>query len=121
MKKILGKRLADARKKNGLTQAAVASKLDIESNTVSGYESGYRSPSAEILLKLAELYNVPVDYLLGRIYTGNGFADFHTVLKETYGTVGLKILDLLNTLEEKEQYRVLGYIEKIIEQKETDH
>ena len=63
---ILPKRLKMLREKHGYLQKFVADKLGIRSNTLSGYETGTRSPDPEMLVKLAELYNVTTDYLLGK-------------------------------------------------------
>lgn len=49
----------------GLSQKQVAVSLNVSPPTVSEWESGKQNPSAENLKKLSELYNVPVDYLLG--------------------------------------------------------
>lgn len=62
---VLPKRLKMLREKHGYLQKFVADKLGIRSNTLSGYETGTRSPDPEMLVKLAELYNVTTDYLLG--------------------------------------------------------
>jgi len=64
MKK-LGIKLREARKKKGLKQIEAAQKLGISNGTLSGYERDYRDPDTEILKKMAELYDVSVDELLG--------------------------------------------------------
>ena len=61
----LGKKLKNLREKNGYLQKFVADKLGIRSNTLSGYENGSRSPDPQMLVKLANLYKVSTDYLLG--------------------------------------------------------
>lgn len=67
---ILAKRLKGLREQRGYYQKFVAEKLGIRSNTLSGYENGTRMPDPEMLSKLADLYNVSTDYLLGRtLYT----------------------------------------------------
>lgn len=63
--KNLAKRLKELRDKSGWLQRDVADKLNVRSNTLSGYESGTRSPDPEMIVKLAELYQVSTDYLLG--------------------------------------------------------
>lgn len=50
----------------GLTQSAVAKLLNIDRSTISKWESGVAIPDQSILPKIADLYNVSVDYLLGR-------------------------------------------------------
>ena len=61
----LGKKLQLLREKCGYDQAKVCDFLNIEQSTLSNYENGRRIPKPETLIKLAELFNVSTDYLLG--------------------------------------------------------
>lgn len=63
---LLSKRIKKLRKQNGWYQKDIANKLNVKSNTLSGYENGTRSPDPDMLMKIADLYGVSVDYLLGR-------------------------------------------------------
>ena len=58
--------LKNLRLQNGLTQKEVAKKLNVTSQCYQGYESGYRQPTPEMLCKLADVFEVSVDCLLGR-------------------------------------------------------
>ena len=60
----LGQYLRNLRTSHGYTQEYVASQLNIIHQTYSHYETGKRSPSPEILFKLAGIYNISVDDLL---------------------------------------------------------
>ena len=51
---------------NGMTQKQVAEVLGVSQNTYSQYEIGVLNYPVDALVKLADLYNVSVDYLLGR-------------------------------------------------------
>ena len=51
---------------NGYTQRQIAAYLGISQNTYSQYEIGVLNYPVDVLIKLAELYGVSVDYLLGR-------------------------------------------------------
>lgn len=53
------------RKKRGLSQQEVADKLDRNANTIAKYERNILTPSVEVLVQLAILYNSSVDYILG--------------------------------------------------------
>ncbi len=64
--KIFQKRLSELRKMNGFTQQFVASKLNIKQPSYIRYENGNAEPSLRNLVRLADLYDVSVDYLLGR-------------------------------------------------------
>lgn len=61
----LGNRLKALRQKNNLTQSQVAERLGLSKAVVSSYEIASRYPSYEVLVKLAVLYGVSTDYLLG--------------------------------------------------------
>lgn len=54
------------RKNKGYTQVAVQMKTGIEQALLSKFESGDRIPPTETLIKLAEFYNVSIDYILCR-------------------------------------------------------
>lgn len=58
--------LKNLRLQNGYTQKDVAKKLNVTSQCYQGYETGYRQPTPEMLCKLADVFGVSVDYLLGR-------------------------------------------------------
>lgn len=62
-------RLKEARKAKGLTQVEVARVIGISQNGYSDWETGKNKVDNASLNKLAALYNVSVDYLLGN--TGN--------------------------------------------------
>lgn len=53
------------RKKANYTQEDVGRILNIQRATYSNYENGSRTPPIEIILSLAQLYGVSVDYLVG--------------------------------------------------------
>lgn len=54
------------RKSKGYTQIAVQMKTGIEQALLSKFENEERVPPTETLLKLAEFYNVSIDYILCR-------------------------------------------------------
>ena len=59
-------RIRELRKAKNLTQGDLAKMLNTTTSNVSGWECGKWQPDNEALIKLAEIYNVSVDYLLGR-------------------------------------------------------
>ncbi|MBR4131602.1 MAG: helix-turn-helix transcriptional regulator [Oscillospiraceae bacterium] len=66
MKEILAQRLKECRKERGLTQMQVATYCDITEKAYQNYELMTREPKLEILLRIADLYRVSLDYLTGR-------------------------------------------------------
>lgn len=67
MNNILGKRIEAERIRLGLNQIELAKRLNLSSSaSISQYESGDRIPSDDIKLKMCELFNCSLDYLLGK-------------------------------------------------------
>ncbi|MBQ7641737.1 MAG: helix-turn-helix transcriptional regulator [Acholeplasmatales bacterium] len=60
------KKLKDLREDHDYTQKYVASVLNISQNSYSDIETGKTNISIESLIKLADLYNVTLDYLVDR-------------------------------------------------------
>jgi len=59
-------RIRDLREDNDLTQKQVAAYLMCDQSLYSKYERGVREVPLSIVIKLADLYNVSIDYLVGR-------------------------------------------------------
>lgn len=60
------KNLCGIREDRDIRQKEIAEYLNVSQNTYSQYETGVISLTAEVLIKLADFYNVSVDYLLDR-------------------------------------------------------
>ncbi len=63
---IFCKRLAEQRKMNNMTQREVAQKLGIAQPSYIRYENGKAEPTIENLIKLADVFDVSIDFLCGR-------------------------------------------------------
>lgn len=72
-----GSRLAQLRKSRNMTQEDLAECLNISAQAVSKWENDLTSPDLETLLKLAEIFGVSTDELLGRIKTEAHLAEIH--------------------------------------------
>lgn len=60
-----GNRLKELRKQAGLTQQQLANQIGLSKTVISYYELHARTPSPEIIIKLAAVFHVSADYLLG--------------------------------------------------------
>ena len=60
-----GNRLKELRKQAGLTQQQLANQVGLSKTVISYYELHTRIPSPEVLIKLASVFHVSADYLLG--------------------------------------------------------
>lgn len=93
--------LKKLRKENKKTQTQMATYLGITQSAYAMYESGDRTPPADMLNKLADYFDVSVDYLLGRT--------------ETRPTVEQpKFLILYNSLSLTQQEKVIAYMEGLL-------
>ena len=63
---IFSKRILELRKQNNYTQQKVSQILGIKQPSYIRYENNNAEPTLANLVKLADLYDVSVDYLLGR-------------------------------------------------------
>lgn len=58
-------RLRALRKEKNMTQKMLADRLGLATSAVCSYEAGARCPSYEVLIKIAGIFRVSTDYLLG--------------------------------------------------------
>ena len=63
---MFGKKLREARMARNLTQQKVSDAVGLALRSYQCYEQGTREPSLDMLVKLADLLEVPTDYLLCR-------------------------------------------------------
>lgn len=68
-------KLKELRKEKGISQLKLAMDLAMNQNTISRYETGEREADYKTLIKIADYFDVSIDYLLGR-------TDNKTFLKE---------------------------------------
>lgn len=66
MQEILAQRLRKCREKSGYTQMMVAIYADITETAYSNYERAKQMPKLDILIRIAKVYKVSLDYLVGR-------------------------------------------------------
>lgn len=62
---MLGQRICEIRTSHGWSQVELAKRLGVAKQTVSNWENENIQPSIEMLVRLAKLFNVSTDYLLG--------------------------------------------------------
>lgn len=105
----LGTRIRHLREESGMTQLAFAKILNISNSTLSQYESGDRIPSDDMKIRIADHFQVSMDYLLCR-----------TDQKEQPPTdVDERLLDaeligLLTSLTPEEQGKVDAFVKGMI-------
>ncbi|MCH5296886.1 MAG: helix-turn-helix transcriptional regulator [Ruminococcus sp.] len=91
-------RLKELRTDNDMSQTELADKLNLKASAISKYEKGITQPAIETLKKLAEIFCVTVDYLIG-------LSD----IRNPYGNTQITP----NEAELVEHFRQLSYENKI--------
>ena len=61
----IGSKIIQLRKELNLSQSQLAQKIGVSRTIVGNYERNSNSPSIEILLKMAKVFNVSVDFIIG--------------------------------------------------------
>lgn len=61
----LGLRLKEIRLQRGYTQESLARKINKSKTTISSYETNAQMPPLDVLISIASVYNVSLDYLVG--------------------------------------------------------
>ncbi len=59
---VLGERIKYLRQQRGWSQMQLSKKLNTHQKQISGYERGIHTPSIDLLIKMAELFNISLDY-----------------------------------------------------------
>lgn len=102
-----------ARKKCNLTQSQVAAVLGIKDTAISKWECGRTLPDGRTLKRVADLYGVSSDYLLGLSSQEPGIFD-DARLPKTH------VQELFDQLSIIDQGRILGKMELMIEEYSKD-
>jgi len=76
------KRLVDLREDKDMKQKQLADMLGLQSSAISKYEKGATQPNLVTLIKLAEFFEVSVDYLLGISSIKNPYSEDKFTPKE---------------------------------------
>ncbi len=106
---MLGNNLKTMRKKIGLSQEELAKKLDLSRSTYNSYEQDICEPPLNVLCKLADVFNVSIDELIG-----------HTQKKLSFTRDDLldKINNYSKMLSDKNLCLLLGRMMAMIEKQE---
>ena len=114
MENILGKRIELERIRLGLNQIELAKKLNLSSSaSISQYESGDRIPSDDIKLKMCEIFNCSLDYLMGK-------SDIRNPLSIDEDKINLAFSSGYNGLNETNKNIINATIAGLLAKQESD-
>ena len=93
-------RIRELRKAHHMSQIYLSIELEVSQETISAYENGKHYPSFPMLVKLSELFQTSIDYIMGLSDGGNEISG-----KEKILLAGFRSLDPFS------QEKVLAYIQ----------
>lgn len=102
-------RIKTLREEFGYTQQDLANKLNSSKSVIGLYENETRKPSLEILLKLSEVFNCSIDYLLGKSDIRNP----EEIKRVQFANAGGLDTDGLDEEDLKELQKQVDYIRKL--------
>ena len=98
----LGKHLSELRKNKHLKQKELAERLNVSQQVISNIERGQSAPDIELLKKMADLYGISLDHLVGREYIAN-----------TEDDVENKIIRCIQRMDHKGKELSLGLVSQV--------
>lgn len=98
--------IKNLRKQINKTQEEVAKDLNLQKQTFQNYELGKRKPDIETLIKIADYFNVSLDYLCGRQNKNLIFADSLSDKKK-------ELISMIKDLNDDETLIAIGFVAKL--------
>lgn len=98
----IGKRLAEIRKNHNYKQTDLASKLNVSQQVISNIERGVTTPDIEQLKKIADIYQISLDQLVGREFLSDGS-----------DTIERQIISCIKQMDEKGRELSLGLLSQV--------
>lgn len=98
----IGKRLAEIRKSKKLKQMELAERLNVSQQVISNIERGVTAPDIEQLKKIADIYNISLDQLVGREFLGADADD-----------VDRRILSYIKQMDDEGKELSLGLLSQV--------
>lgn len=100
-------RIAQLRKEKAMSQIALAMKLNVSQKMISAYENNKNEPSVATLIKLADIFNTSVDYLVGNTDVRQPLNKF---IEKGLTSNECELLNLYRSLPAKQQNIAVGVI-----------
>lgn len=99
--------IKNLRKEKGLTQAQLAESLKLDQTAISKWENGKAVPDTQMLIRLADFFDVSTDYLLGlsTLY----YPDRINTTVDLLSPNEKELLEIFNALEREYQAQILEY------------
>lgn len=100
----IGGHLAELRKQNHYTQKELAQKLKVSQQIISNIERGLTDPDIDFLRNMADLYNISLDQLIGRDFSG---------IEKDSDSIEQQIMNVIKKMDNTGKELSLGLINQV--------
>lgn len=107
-------KLRELQKNSEFTIEENAKRLNLPKSTYNNYIIGTRQPDIETLIKLADYYNVSIDYLVGRDWGNKAYIEVWKLTDEQKAN-----LYLIEHLSSKNNIRANGYLTGLYQEQQS--
>ena len=102
-------RIRELRKQRHMSQIYLSIELEVSQESISAYENGKCYPSFQSLLKLSEIFNSSIDYIMG-------LSDKNSTSRQLTDSEN-ECLSLFNRLDEADKIRAISYMQGLYDKK----
>ena len=111
---VLGSRIKKERENLNLTREDLAKKLGVSYSAIAMYEQGNREPNNEIILKMCEIFNCTIDYLMGKSIYRTSQEELKNYLKKEIEEDLIKNLKALELDENELEQAITAFLDNYI-------
>lgn len=102
-------RIKELRSEKGITQLRLSMELEVTQETISAYEKGKHLPSLPSLMKMSDLFNVSMDYIMKRSDCKNIISDTNLRPDE------IRLLTCFHLLGKIQREKAISYVQGLID------
>lgn len=111
---VLGSRIKKERENLNLSREDLAKKLGVSYSAIAMYEQGNREPNNEIILKMCEIFNCTIDYLMGKSIHRTSQEELKNYLKKEIEEDLIKNLKALELDENELEQAITAFLDNYI-------
>lgn len=116
----LGERIKQLRKEKGMTQEELAKTLGVIRGTLSVWEIDKAEPDNKTLGKIADYFDVTIDYLLGRDTEPDNFDNnlrqILSKMSDEEGQQTIKILELIKQMSPEDKKMIMDITKRLVKE-----
>lgn len=110
--------LAELRQDKGLYQKQLGELLNVSTSTISNYETNTHLPDYKTIVRIADYFEVSIDYLFGRTNFEFNYTTLNSIINNDMTTGDL--INIIMNFDEKNLYSLLDYLE-LLQLRQNDH